>query len=1218
MLEQAVAEKPKAEGPLLMLARLAEKKNDKAGARKAYESVLPLMSAGVEKERVTRALMILCIELDDFDGAAKYHKQLVTASNNSLFVKKELGNELYHRGHYQKAEAEFRKMVTASAGDNRALAPALRDLGKALAKQKKMKEALEVLERARNIAGQQAGIRAEILQLLTDVFRDQGKLVELIAILEKEDGRDFNRVATIGALYEETGQVDKALDSYREALKLSANDIDVRVKLVHLLQTAGRLDEAIKEYEALIKTAPHNADFVFELAETFIQRGERERALKLVGDLERRSANEGDTLAAVADFYERIEEQDRAVKVLERLAKLPQGDPQYLIDLGDRYFQQGDRKKAEATWARIRTMIPNRASAEATLGEVYLDHDMPNESLEAFREAVKLAPNQTRYKKQLAIALERTASSVRATNYRYREALKIWEELLQDAGDDELLARECRTHIVSLWSILRQLPEKVAPLMARLDADPPDLEAGRLLAEVQRRLSKLKDAEKTLRKVVGADPGDESSLLALERVLVMQRNLSGAIDVLEKLAARNPKRAREYYQRMAQYAAELYLDDDAIKYAAQAVELSPDDAHGHHRLGQMYRRRQNNERAMIEFRKAISKNDRLFPAYFDLAELLLSSGKVDDADKLYRHVVRAARDEEFVMRAARLSMQINLGKGTLESLERELLPVALGNPQKSVYRRLLVELYGAMTFPLVHAARLGDGKTAAKAREELSKIGARAVKPLLDALGDKKDQQQRIAIEVLAYVQNKGAGPALFNFATSAADRELRVRAMVACGALEDPELLPRYRQLLVPGDAADALAAPGDAVAVAAAWGVARMRSPQAVALLAELVGSGSPDIRALAALGLGLSKNPKYAETLAELARSPEAGPAARAAAAHALGELGATSQRPLLLALTDSPELEVQMAATLALAHSGESAGIPEDVGAILARAILGEQSELRRTAMAAATALSEGRYARAGDEALPVPDGVIVVTDVLRGLAPHGFSRDEQAKALAALRPQLTRSAQAAVATSPERAQVVAELTMTSLAPLIDGAGALSPAAARDLAATSDAVAEASVKGFVALTRHPSVAVRKRAVEFLARRAEQDARNAVTAALDPRDPEVCKAALTALDGRQADATTVTAIVKLLAASDNWALRAHAARALGRIDAPAEARAEVSQSLERAALKDDFALVREAAIAAVAERGGPAAKALLDKVAQSDAEPRLRQIAAELAKK
>jgi tetratricopeptide (TPR) repeat protein len=1224
LLEAAVKDRPKLATPRLMLAQLAQQGSDHSSARTHFEAALPLMKKGVEKERVVRALMLLCVELKDFAAARKHHANLVRLAGGSLFVKKELGRELLHRGHHALAEEEFRKILRASAGDNRALAPALRDLGKALAKQKKMTEALKVLKRARRIAGAQAGIRNEILVLLTEVYREQGKLIELIAILESEPGRDFQRLATVGSLYEETGQVDKALSTYRTALTVDRRNIDVRVKLVHLLQTAGQLDEAIKEYEALIKAAPHNADFVFELAETLIQRGDRDKALKLAAALERRSGRDGEILAAVADFYERIEEQDRAIKVLERLAKLPSGDPQYVIDLGDRYYQQGEKKRAEATWLRVRRLVPNRARAASILGEVYLDHDMPAEALTSFREAVKLAPQRTRYRKQLAVALERTAAAVRSARYRYREALTIWEDLLDKAGDNQLLSRECRTHIVSLWAILRQLKDKIGPLNGRLASTPPDLEAGRLLAEVQRRLHKLADAEKTLRTVVKHAPGDEAAFLALERVLVMQRNLTGAIEVLEKLVEVNPKRARQYYQRMAQYSVELYRDDDAIKYAARAVELSPNDAVGHYNLGKMYRRRQDNARAMQEFRNAISKNDRLYRAYFALAEMLLSSGKVEDADRLYRHVVRASRDEEFVMRAARESRQINLGKGTLESLERELLPVALGHPQKPVYRRLLVELYGAMTFPLVHAARLGKTKAAIEARQQLAKIGARAVKPLLDAIADPQVSQQRIAIEVLAYVQNKGAGPALFNFALSQAERELRVRAMVACGALADTALLPRYRKLLAPSKDGGQLA-PGDAVAVAAAWGVARMGGGDAEPLLLKLLASPSPDIRALAAVGLGLTKNKRHAEVLAKLARSPEAGPTARAAAAHALGELEHEAQRPLLMALTDSAEPQVKWAALLALSRGWPRTKpspitIPEEVGSILAREMLGETTELRRTAMAAATALTTGSYRRSSTS-LPVPHGIVVVSDVLRGLVPTGYSRKEQAQAVIALKDQLTKAAQAAVATSPGRARVVAGLVLTGLEPLIDGAPGdeLSPQLARDLAATSEAIGSATVTGFVALARHPSVEVRKRAIELLAQRREPEAQEALVSALNDADSDVCKTALSAVTID--NAKTVAAVIALLSTSNSWSIRARAAEALGRLGpavgpSVSDQAGPINRALEAAATTDDFALVREAAVRSIAKRDPPAAKALLQRIGTKDPEPLIRKLAADLA--
>src|SRR4029078_12402632 len=162
-------------------------------------------------------------------------------------------------------------------------------------------------------------------------------------------------------------------------------------------------------------------------------------------------------------------------------------------------------------------------------------------------------------------------------------------------------------------------------------------------------------------------------------------------------------------------------------------------------LGDMDRRRQDTEHAIAEYRQAITKNDRLFTVYFDLAEMLLSAGQVDEADRLFRRVVRASSDEELIARAARMSMQVNLGRGTLTELERELLPVAVGNPQKTIYRRLLIELYGAMTFPLVQQLKAADprGPAAAAARGELGRIGARAVKPLLDALADEKEAQQK-------------------------------------------------------------------------------------------------------------------------------------------------------------------------------------------------------------------------------------------------------------------------------------------------------------------------------------------------------------------------------------------------------------------------------------------------------------------------------------------
>ncbi|WP_437679334.1 HEAT repeat domain-containing protein [Sorangium sp. So ce131] len=1287
--EAAIADRPQDPSAILALAQLEADRGDKARARGHYEKALPLLKVPADVEQTRRTLLALCLDLSDFAGAKAQHDALVKNAQGSLFVKAELGRELAARGHHARAEAEFRELVRSAAGDNRALAPALRDLGQALAKQKKMDEALAVLKRALAVAGSAAGVRSEILLIMTDAFRAEGKLPELIAILEAEKGQDFQRLATLGALHEETGDVDKAIAIYRRALAIDGKHIDTRLRLVHLLQTAGELDTAIREYELLIRAAPGNADFVFELCETLIQRGDRPKALALLAELEGRVANEPETLAAVADFYERVEEKDRALKVLQRLAGAAGGDPSHLVDLGDRYFQAGDKKKALETWARIKQVVPSRARAAATLGEVYLDHDMVPEALAALREAAQLEPANSRYKKALAIALERTASSLGNASSRYSEARELWEELLAAAGNDKMLAREARTHIVSLWALTHELPGRVAPLSARFGASPPDLEAGRLLAEVQRKLHRLPDAEATLRRLVQAAPGDEDALLALERVLVLQQNLLGAIDVLGKLVEVNPKRAREFYQRMAQYAAELYRDDDAIRYAARAVELSPEDASGHQKLGDMYRRRQDFQHAIAEYRQALAKNDRLFPVYFDLAELLLTAGQADEADRLFRRVVRASNDEELVARAARMSMQVNLGRGSLEVLERELLPVAVGNPQKPLYRRLLVELYGAMTFPLMQKVR-GEGRAAsAEARAELARIGARAVKPLLDALADEKESQQKIAIEVLAYVENKSAGPALYNFATGQADKGLRARAMIACGALRDPAMLGRYEQMLAPKDASTSVL-PNDAVAVAATWSVARLvagggnggnaarpAAAKAEALLARLLASPAPEVRAIAAVGLGLTRDRKHAAALSALARAPEAGALPRAAAVRALGELGGGGEGPaLFVALADSSEPELRRAALLTLARLGgggangsAGGGGPVEGGAAggageaIAAGAFSSDEGLRAAAASAAVAFTRRVYPRTR-EPLPVPDGALTVREVLAGLDPDPFGPEDRAAALVALGPALQKAAVAAVATSPERALVVAEAILSrrargargepgkageggkggeaaaggavafGLAPFTDGRAELGPELKKQVEATVEGIAAAVVGGFVALVRHPAIEVRTRAVELLATRPEPEAQAAVIDALGDPEEGVRRAALSAL-GAVRHGPTIAAVSELLRSSSSWPLRVRAAEALGRLGASGAAAggasaggvaaggagagggrpSPIAETLGAAARSDAYALVREAAARALTSADRAAAVPVLRQLAARDPEPRVREAAAEL---
>jgi hypothetical protein len=80
------------------------------------------------------------------------------------------------------------------------------------------------------------------------------------------------------------------------------------------------------------------------------------------------------------------------------------------------------------------------------------------------------------------------------------------------------------------------------------------------------------------------------------------------------------------------------------------------------------------------------------------------------------------------------------------------------------------------------------------------------------------------------------------------------------------------------------------------------------------------------------------------------------------------------------------------------------------------------------------------------------------------------------------------------------------------------------------------------------------------------------------------------------------------------ESWAMRVLAAQALGRLGASG-AGADATKQLREAATKESFALVREAALLALASYDKASAAALAQQIAASDPEPRVRETATKI---
>lgn len=1188
-LEAAATLRPDDPAPRAALGRLV-RGTDPAAAERWLDEALARTDAGPARTELLRELGGLALDRGDLEAARRRYAALARGADASVYLRTELARALEARDRHAEAAAEYRRVAGRLRGDARVVGPVLRDLGRAELGAGRIDEAIDALERALRVVGRASGVREEVLELLVDAHRRRGTLEPLVERLARRS--DAGTVALVARLYDELQRDDEALAYYRRALARRPRDLDTRVRLIQLLMRSGRLDEVVREYEALVRAAPREPRFVVELAQLLMQTGRREEALRVAARTGRAHPRDAAVHAALAELYATWGEQELAAREVERLARIDPNDPAHLVALGSQRLAAGDRQGALAAWRRILDTETDRARALAAYGEVLADHDQLPDAVVAYEQAVALAPDVLEHVRGLASVQERLR--------RHDAAIRGWRRVLELAGDDRVARREARGRVVAILARSGRLERAARSWRAEFAADPPDVEAGRFLAEahLRARPRQLAAAEEVLRRVVELEPGEVESLLALERVQTARGDLVGAIETLERLVDADPARAADHLQRMAEHALAAYRDDDAVRFAARAVALRPEDAGAHRRLGDLYRARQDPARAVASYQRAIALDPRQFSTFFDLAEVHLARGELAAADRLLRRLLRGAPDDDLVLRAARAAIQVNLGLGTLEDLETALLPLALAHPQRPVFRRAVVELYAALVTPWIRAVE-GGGAGAEEARGKLAALGGRGLKPLLEALAGPDPDQRRIALDVLAHVDAPAAAVPLLAAAEGEGEATLRARAVVAAGAVGGPELAGRLAALAE---------GPERRLRAAATWALGAVGGARARQALRRLVEATDKAVRIQAALALGSLPDPGAERHLVDRLAS-DRHPLVRAAAAWALGGLPGAAGRAtgsLVVALRGrDPLLQRAAASTLGGLRSREAS-------AALAAAAAGMDPHARSAAAAALRAPGARSSAP-----LPLPrDPSALGQAYLRGLLDLPDPSRLPPPDLGPYLDALAEAVDQALRGPPEHVATALDLLSgdgrLALGPLTAGRDAWPPEAAAAVAAELRDLGEAVGPAVARAVAHVDARIRAAAVRVLALVGGAGVWPAVESALGDPVVEVRLAALDAAVrlGEDSDPVpgVVAAVVALLADDPGWSTRMRAARALGSLGAAAAA-----GPLAEALAGDDYAFVREAAAAAL-DPGWPGARGALSAAREADPEPRVRAAASE----
>lgn len=1030
----------------LLLSEWAQKRTppDYAESRKQLDRALGALPPGDSRRKgALRRQVDLALGSGDMAAAVKALSALLESAQGgeAVALRRELADAQARGGKQAEALAEYRKLEP-QLGEGVRRAEALIKIGELCEATQDELGAMAAYRKGLSLLPATHYLRRELYDHLIALHRKRDELPTLLKQLETDQPAATRTAASwemFGRLYDERGDTAAASAAYRAALRKDPHNVDVRRRLIAILERSGVTTEVLGEYEQLIANAPGDSRAYLELAERQHKLGQRDKALATLRRAAQRLQGDPSLHSALADIYQRWGEAQLALAEAELLVRLDPREESYIINLGEMYWARGRKDKAEEVWRRLLNLNQNRAVGQARLADVYAEHGKMPEALDLYQKAVKAEPSNLQLRRGLAQATERMN--------RPREAVQLWEQIYfaARAPSERLLRLEARQHLATLISKETRLLASIYSWQKRFQAQmsqpasqpagPPASPAGTpgidrpvgqpaasdaaellalglLLSDVSLHAGRMGEAESVLARLrtrFTDGPMLAEVLLALVPVYRYQRKTEEAIAALKQAAALLPDRRRELYAQLAELSMQSYRDEEAIRYAEQAVADAQDEL----RLGELLERKDDVPRAMAAYKRAIEQDPRLFRAHMALGRLHLQRGELAEAAALYRDVVRRTPQDELIFEAGKKAIDLHEYLGTLGELLRELLPLSYASLPKPAYRKLLLALFERYATPLVALSQAGD----AAARAELARLGQSGLKPLTETLGDGESTEQRVAIALLGEMRNQSAAPALLAVVSPpgspgagaeprvvlgsaamaalprATDIDLRVDALLAAARLMDPRSVRTLAQLAQSREKQIRLAALYGLVLLADKLEKAE------VAILEQAMLDASSSVRIIGALGLGQlilhrGASPKQLGLLLGVierrrAKPEEVDEHAAAACVHALGRAGLRDKVPLLSELLHEGNDEVQRQAAWALGALGEPRAVAPLLSAVFTR------REPVRQAAAAALAQLVPSTGGAASRPLPPERRGVDGLDALQLLRDAGSSTREEA-------------------------------------------------------------------------------------------------------------------------------------------------------------------------------------------------------------------------------
>ena len=522
-------------------------------------------------------------------------------------------------------------------------------LGRAYFNRDRVSEAVAAWEKIAQLAPANIFSRVELAEL----FREQ-KLYKqaieqhraLIEIKQDDPYRICLSLREIGSIQEEVNDYHGAINTYSEALTLTAPDNwirkDLQDRIIAIYAATGDWDGLIEYYQEKLVDTPKNPELISLLADAYLENEQLDVGIAQYKKSVELAPTSAPLRRKFIDALRRMDKLAEAAAEYETLSIQVPDDFGICRALGTIYLQLEQPDRARAVYKRMLARDPDNASTHLTLAEIYAEHKWFDEAVASYEKAIALAPQNLDYTEYLgdfyfrrgdrekaletwehlvegeratahnyerlaqllfakdfqvhAIAASRNAVERAPTEYRYREILakqlmevKNFEEAITQFAEaakyapNDFFAEQMAAQQIEVYRRQGVLGDKIAELQTQ----PQSFDGQKVLAKMYLKLRNTTAATVALEKALELNPDDIPTNRWLAELYAQLRRHDKAKAAYARLVILDSVNAREYYANLARTHLGMMDFNAAKETSKRMLAHSPRNPEGHRILAEV-------------------------------------------------------------------------------------------------------------------------------------------------------------------------------------------------------------------------------------------------------------------------------------------------------------------------------------------------------------------------------------------------------------------------------------------------------------------------------------------------------------------------------------------------------------------------------------------------------------------------------------------------------